>query len=152
MPTYSESKAKLSASMSELAHKAREAEQTTVAAASDAQDKLEVRVAAARATVAQRREDLKERSAGVHDDLSSMWTGLRGHVHEQFEKIRSKIDEKRDDHDGKVSERRAERLERHAAHAVDFAVYAIAEAALAVIEAVEARTIADALAPDNPPD
>jgi prophage DNA circulation protein len=67
-------------------------------------------------------------------------------VHEQFGKMRVKLDEKRDDHDAAVAERRAQRTELNAEDAVSFAIFAVDEAEAAVLEAIDARVVADALA------
>jgi hypothetical protein len=93
---------------------------------------------------------LKAHGAKVKDDLASAWAGLRTHVQEQFEKIRARLGEKRDDLDAQAAERRAERAEANAADAIDFASYAVDEAEAAALEAAEARVIADALSPSTP--
>ena len=145
MSTVPESLAKLSASMTKLSERAKEAADHAAAAGGEAHEQLEARVAEARATVQRQREEMKAHGAKVKDDLASAWASLRAHVQEQFEKIRAKLDEKRDDHDARTAERRAERAELNAADAVGFALYAIDEAEAAVLEAADARKIADAL-------
>jgi hypothetical protein len=60
--------------------------------------------------------------------------------------MRAKVDDQRDDHDAKVALRRADWAEANAADAVDFALYAIDEAEASVLDAADARTIADAYA------
>jgi hypothetical protein len=114
MPTVSESLAKLSASMTELSQRAKEAEDHIAAARHEAHEQLEARAAEARATAQRRREEMKARGAKVKDDLASAWASLRAQVQEQFEKMRAKLEEKRDDLDAKAAERRAERAEAHA--------------------------------------
>ncbi len=121
MPTVSESLAKISASMAELSQRAKEAEDRIAAARNETHEQLEARVAEAKATAQRRREEMKARGATVKDELASAWAGLVAHVHEQFEKMRAKLDEKRDDFDAKAAERRAERAEANAVDAVDFA-------------------------------
>ena len=150
MPTVSESLAKLSASMAELSQRAKEAEDHTAAARNEAHEQLEARVAEAKATAQRRREEMKARGTEVKDELAATWASLRADVQEQLEKIRAKLDDKRDDHDAKVAQRRAERAEINAGDAVSFAVYAVDEAEAAVLEAADARAIADALSPSTP--
>jgi len=150
MPTVSESLAKLSASMAELAQRAKEAEEHTAAARDETREQLEARAAQARAAAQRRREEMKARGAKVKDELASAWASLRAHVQEQFEKIRARLEEKRDDLDAKAAERRAERAESNAADAIDFASYAVDEAEAAALEAAEARKIADGLHPGAP--
>jgi hypothetical protein len=68
---------------------------------------------------------MKARGAKMQDDLASAWASLQVHVQEQFENIRAKLEEKRDDHDATAAERRAERAEANAADAIDFASWAV---------------------------
>ena len=147
MPTIRESQAKLSASMTELSRKAKEAAEHTAAARDETREQLEARAAAARAAAQRRSGEMKARGVKVKDDLASAWAGLRAHVQEQFEKIRARLEDKRDDHDVHAAERRAERAEVNAADAIDFAAYAVDEAEAAALEAAEARMIADAMDP-----
>ncbi len=124
MPTIRESQAKLSASMTELSRRAKEAEEHTAAARDETREQLEARAAEARATAQRRSEEMKARGAKMKDDLASAWAGLRAHVQE--------------------------RAEANAADAIDFASYAVDEAEAAALEAAEARVIADALSPSTP--
>jgi len=150
MPTVSESLAKMSASMAELSQRAKEAEDHIAAARNETHEQLQARVAEAKATAQRRGEEMKARGATVKDELASVWAGLVAHVHEQFEKMRARLDEKRDDLDAKAAERRAERAEANAVDAVDFAQYALDEAEAATLEAADARKIADARRPSPP--
>ena len=121
MPTVSETLAKLSASMAELSQRAKQAEDHIAAARKETREQLETRVTEAKATAQRRREEIKTRRTTVKDELASAWAGLLAQVYEQFEKMRARIDEKRDDLDANAAERRAERAEANAADAVDFA-------------------------------
>ncbi len=150
MPTVSESLAKLSASMAELSQRAKEAEDHIAAARKETHEQLETRVAVAKACAQRRREEMKTRGAKMNDQLASAWASLVAHVHEQFERMRARLDEKRDDLDAQTAERRAERAEANAADAVDFAQYALDEAEAAALEAADARKIADAHGPSTP--
>ena len=150
MPTVSESLAKLSASMAELSQRAKEAEDHIAAARNETHEQLEARVAKAKATAQRQRQETKARGAKAKDELAVAWAGLQAHVQEQFEKIRARLDEKRNDHDAKAAQQRAERAEANAADAADFAQYALDEAEAAALEAADARKIADALHPSTP--
>jgi hypothetical protein len=144
MPTVSESLAKLS-------QRAKEAEDHVAAARHETRAQIQARVIEARAAAQRRAEEMKARGAKAKDDLDSAWASLQAQAQQQFEKMRAKIDEKRDDHDAKAAQRRAERAEAHAAHAASFAQYAVDEADAAALEAAEARKIADTLHPSTPP-
>jgi hypothetical protein len=80
---------------------------------------------------------------------ASAWASLRAHVQEQFEKIRARLEDKRDDLNAKTAERRAERAEANAADAIDFASWAVDAAEAEALEAAEARKIADGLHPST---
>ena len=150
MPTVSESLAKLSASMAELSQRAKDAEDHMAAARKETHEQPETRVAEAKATAQRRREEMKTRGTKVNDQLASAWASLVANVQEQFEKMRAKLGEKRDDLDAKAAEQRAERAEANAAVAVDFAQYALDEAEAAALEAADARKTADAQRPGTP--
>ncbi len=150
MPTVSESLAKLSASMADLSQRAKEAEDHIAAARKETHEQVEARVLAAKASAHRRREEMKTRGTKVRDELASTWTSLLAQVQQQFEKMRAKLDEKRDDHDAKAAERRAERAEANAADAMDFARYALDEAEVSALEAADARKVADAHRPTSP--
>jgi hypothetical protein len=136
--------------MAELSQRAKRAEDHIAAARSETHEQLEARVAQAMATGQRQREEMKACGATVKDELAAAWAGLQAHVQDQFENIRTKLDEKRHDHDAKAAQRWAERAELNAADAVGFAGYAIDEAEAAVLEAAGARKIADALRPNTP--
>ena len=148
MPTVSESLAKLSASMAELSQRAKEAEDHITAARKETHEQLETRVAEAKATARRRREETH--GTKVNEQLASAWASLVANVQEQFEKMRAKLNEKRDDLDAQAAEQRAERAEANAAVAADFAQYALDEAEAAALEAADSRKIANAQRPGTP--
>jgi hypothetical protein len=143
MPTVSESLANLSQRANEAAGHVADARGQT-------REQIEARAAEARAAAQRRQKEVKAHGAKMHDDLASAWAGLQASVQEQFEKIRARLGEKRDDLDAMAAERRAERAEANAADAIDFASWAVDEAEAEALEAAEARTIADALHASKP--
>jgi hypothetical protein len=132
--------------MAELSKRAKQAEDEAAAARTEAHDQLEVRVTQAKAATEQRRKEMDSQRVESKDDLQNAWADLRAHVHEQFRKMRAKLDEKRDDHDAAVAKWRAHRAEVNAEDAVIFAIFAVDEAEAAVLDAIEARGVADGLA------
>ena len=145
MAPVSESLAKLSTSIGNLAERAKHAEEQATAARTEAHDKIQARQSEAKAAAAKRRKAMEVRRDGVKDDISTDWNGLHASVRAQNEKIRAKLDEKRNDHDAAAAERRAKRAEYNAEDAIDFALYAIDMAEAEVLEAIDARVIADDL-------
>jgi hypothetical protein len=65
--------------------------------------------------------------------------------------LQDRIARKRDQHDVKMAEQDAEAAEENAADALDYAAWAVDQAQLAVLDAVDARTWADARAAASPP-
>ena len=145
MAPVSEALAQLSTSIGSLADRAKHAEEQATAARNEAHDKIEARQAEAKAAAAKRSKAMKVRRDAVKDDISTDWNGLHASVKAHNEKIKAKLDEKRNDHDAAAAERRAKRAEYNAEDAVDFALYAIDMAEAEVLEAIDARVIADGL-------
>ena len=143
MPTVSESLATLSQRANEAAGHVADARDQT-------REQIEARAAEARATAQRRQEEVKAHGTKMHDDLASAWATLQANVQDQFDKIRARLGEKRDDLDAQAADRRAERAEANAADAIDFASWAVDEAEAEALEAAEARTIADALHASKP--
>ena len=75
----------------------------------------------------------------------AQWSKLRASASDHIDEIRAKIDQQRDDHDANVASRRADQAEQNAADSIDFATWAVAEAEASVLEAADARMIADSL-------
>jgi outer membrane murein-binding lipoprotein Lpp len=65
--------------------------------------------------------------------------------------LRDRIDRQRNDHDVKKAERQAEAAEEDAADALDYALWVVDQAQLAVLDAIDARSWANARAAASPP-
>ena len=65
--------------------------------------------------------------------------------------LRDRMDRKRDERDVKKAEREAEAAEEAAADAPDYALWVVDQAELAVLDAIDARSWADARAAASPP-
>jgi hypothetical protein len=141
----SEELQKLSNSLAELSDRAKLAEQRAADARTENREMREARIADVKASAQRRRDELDARGAKAKDAITSRWSTLRNDVHDHVSQMQSEIDERRDDHDAKVAQRRADRAEANAAEAIDFALYAIDEAEASVLDATDARAIADAL-------
>ena len=64
--------------------------------------------------------------------------------------LKERVQRKRDERDAKDAEKSAERAEEYASDSLDFAAWAIAEAEMDVLDAVDARVIANAKAAGSP--
>jgi uncharacterized membrane-anchored protein YhcB (DUF1043 family) len=69
---------------------------------------------------------------------------------EQLDKMRARVDEKRDDHQAKVAEGKAELAEAYTAHAATVAQSVIDDTKTADVEAAEARKAAEEHRPSAP--
>lgn len=78
--------------------------------------------------------------------LHFKWSQMHERVKGQFAELQDRAEQRHADHDARKAERYAERAERDAADAVDFAVLAADGAMAAVVDAVLARSDADAAA------
>jgi DNA repair exonuclease SbcCD ATPase subunit len=146
MPHVSESLTKMSNEMARLSERTKAAEEHAADARTQTHRELEARIATAKDDAQRRRNEAQARGAQAKDDAAAQWSKLRGGVSDHLDQMRSKIDERRDDHDAHVAERRAEQAEENAGDSIDFAAWAVAEAEASVLEAADARVIADSLA------
>jgi chromosome segregation ATPase len=95
---------------------------------------------------ADRQNDLKEKASHAADRAQSQWQTMRADAAAKRAAMQDRMDRKRDEHDAKKAERDAEDSEDDAADALDYAAWAVDQAQLAVLDAVDARTWADACA------
>ena len=127
-----------------MSERAKVAEDRAAAARAESREQVEARVATVKADAERRREEAQAQAAKAEDDLTAHWRSLQAGMHDHLQQIRASIDERRDDLDAKLALRRAERAEDNAADAIDFALLAIDEAEESVLEAIDARLIANA--------
>jgi Skp family chaperone for outer membrane proteins len=69
----------------------------------------------------------------------------------KMQALQDRIGRQRDQRDVKRAEREAEDAEADAAYALDYAAWAVDQAQLTVLDAIDARTWADARAAASPP-
>ena len=135
----------LSDQLTELAARAKQAEDRATAARDKSKAGLEADVETARASAQDRAKKLRESADANKNKLSVWWYDLQRTWNEHVAKIRDDIEGKRAEHDVDRAERRAEHRADDAAFAVDFAYSAIEEAEYAVLDAELARKEADEL-------
>jgi vacuolar-type H+-ATPase subunit I/STV1 len=135
----------LSDQLTELAARAKEAEDRAAAARDKSKAGLQADVETARASSQERAKKLRESADANKNKLSVWWYDLQHTWNEHVAKIRDDIDSKRAEHDVDRAERRAEHRADDATFAVDFAYSAIEEAEYAVLDAELARKEADEL-------
>src|SRR4029450_13898974 len=85
-------------------------------------------------------------ATAANEEMQSWWDETRSNIHNRFEELRAKRDERHAERDLQRAENRADDAELDAAEGIDFAAYAIDEAEYAVVDAVIARADVDDLA------
>lgn len=107
-------------------------------------EQVKERLGQAKADVEARQDAVKAKAGQAADHAQSHWAAMKADAAARQAAFHDKIDRKRDEHDAKVAERDAEDAEADAADALDYAAWAVDQAQLAVLDAADARTWADA--------
>ena len=133
--------------LSELAQRAREADESAAAARAKNRAALEARRDAIENSIDQSKAELAHNA----QEAKSKWGQMQGTLHKNFAdkrvKIKTDLDAQRASRDAKRAVRRADDAESEAVLAVGLALDAIENAEYEVIDAVLARAEADELAP-----
>ena len=109
-------------------------------------EQVKERLGQAKADIEARQDAVKAKAGQAAGHAQSQWAAMKADAAARQAALRDKIDRKRDEHDAKVAERDAEDAEADAADALDYAAWVVDQAQLAVLDAVDARTWADARA------
>ena len=109
-------------------------------------EQVKERLGKAKADIEARQDAVKAKAGQAAGRAQSQWAAMKADAAARQAAFRDKIDRKRDEHDAKVAERDAEDAEADAADALDYAAWVVDQAQLAVLDAVDARTRANALA------
>jgi len=109
-------------------------------------EQVKERLGKAKADIDARQDEVKDKAGQATDHAKGQWAAMKADADARMTAFRAKIDRQRDEHDAKVAERDAEDAEADAADALDYAAWAIDQAQLAVLDAADARTWADACA------
>jgi hypothetical protein len=136
----------LSQSLSELAAKAKAAEDAVAAARQEGREELEARLADLRSSAEQRQAQLEQAATEAKDSATARWDDMRVAVRTHRERIKSDLEARKQTSDAKRTQRRADWAEQDAAAAIAFAMFAVEQAEYAVLDAVVARDEADGVA------
>jgi hypothetical protein len=109
-------------------------------------EQVKERLGQAKADIEARQDAVKAKAGQAAGHAQSQWAAMKADAAARQAALRDKIDRRRDEHDAKVAERDAEDAEADAADALDYAAWVVDQAQLAVLDAVDARTWADARA------
>ena len=137
---------KLSDELTKLAARAQEAETRATAARDEARADLEQEVESARTSASARADELRATAEERKGSISAWWEDVQKSWHKHVAEVRGQLETKKEQHDVRVAQRRAETADADAEFAIDFAYSAVVEAEYAVLDAVLARKEADELA------
>jgi hypothetical protein len=112
---------------------------------------VKVRIDQAKTDSAARHSAVPEKAGQAAGHAQSQWQALKTETAAKMRDLQDRIATKRDQHDVKTAEHDAEDAEQGAAFALDFASWAVDQAKLAVLDAVDARSWADARAAASAP-
>jgi hypothetical protein len=134
---------KLSEQLAELSRRARSVEDAYAQAEKEARDKIEARkkqaVVAAQSAV----EKINQQVKTVADKASRDWAQLQSKITSDMNDLAKYAAQAKHKIDIQRTEDRAEFLEGDAGFAIDYAVAAVQQAQVAVLDAVEARRVAE---------
>jgi hypothetical protein len=114
-------------------------------------EQVKARVDQTRADIAAHDSAAKEKAGQAAGRAQSQWKSMQADAAAKRQDLQDRIARKRDQHDVKMAEEDAEAAEEDAADALDYATWVVEQAKLAVLDAVDARTWADARAAASPP-
>ena len=126
----------LSAQLADLSVSAKKAEDAVAAAQKEAHDKLVARREQAHADATAAIQKMDRDINAANDKVVANWNALKAKVAADMDAWNAKIAQFKHDQGIKRAENHAERIEREASFAIDFANAAIEEAKSAVIDAI----------------
>jgi ribulose 1,5-bisphosphate carboxylase large subunit-like protein len=135
----------LSEQLSDLSIRAKKAETDATTAKTEAHSKIEARVQKLHTDADARTAKMEAAATAAKDKTVEQWTTLQKQIKTHNEKVRADIAANKAEHDAARADRKADRAEDNAAAAIAFAYDAIDYAESAVLDAVMARSDADAL-------
>jgi hypothetical protein len=109
-------------------------------------EQVKARIDKTRADIVTRQDAVKAKVGQAADQAQGQWKSLKADAAAKTRDLRDRMDHQRDEHDAKKAERQAEAAEEDAADALDYALWVIDQAELSVLNAIDARSWADARA------
>jgi hypothetical protein len=141
----------ISDQVDDLQKRAAELKNSFSQARQETNEQVKARIDEARADIASRQSAGKEKVQQAAGRAQSGWKAMQADAAAKMQDLQDRIASKRDQHDVKMAEEDAEAAEENAADALDYATWAVDQAQLAVLDAIDARTWADARAAASPP-
>jgi hypothetical protein len=126
-----------------LSARAKSAEDALDAAEKEAHDKVVARRAAAHAAATNAVEKVNQEIKSANTTAARDWSVVKAKIAADLSALKADVARAKHDQDVKRVENRAERLEREAAFAIDYAIASVEQARLAVLDAVDGRLAAE---------
>jgi hypothetical protein len=133
-----------------LQKRAAELKSSFDAARRETNEQVETRINKLKADIATRQDAARDKAAQAAGRTQSQWQSLKADAAAKRADLQARIDRQRDERDVKRAEENAEDAEADASDALDYASWAVDQAQLAVLDAVDARSRADARAAASP--
>jgi hypothetical protein len=114
-------------------------------------EQIKARIDKTRADITARQDAVKAKAGETAEHAQGQWKSMKADAAARTQDLRDRMDRQRDERDVKKAERQAEDAEEDAADALDYALWVLDQAELAVLDAIDARSWADARAATSPP-
>jgi hypothetical protein len=114
-------------------------------------EQIKARVASAKSKAEAAQETVHGKADQAADHAHTQWQSFKADASAKMQELQGRIDRRREEHDVKAAEEDAEWAEDNASDALDYAAWAVDQAEVAVLDAADARTWADARAAASPP-
>ena len=137
--------------VNDLQRRAGELKSSFDAARHETNEQVKARIDNLEADIAKRQDAARDKAQQAAGRTQSQWQSLKADATAKRAGLQARVDRKRDERDVKKAERDADDAEADAADALDYASWAVDQAQLAVLDAIDARTWADARAAASPP-
>jgi hypothetical protein len=134
---------RLSEQLAELSVRVKRAEDAATAAEKEAHDKIAARKEQARAAATTAVEKVRQEVNAVSDNAARDWNSVKAKIASDVAALKADVAEAKHDRDVKHADNRADRLEREAGFAIDYAIASVAQAQLAVLDAIDGRVQAE---------
>jgi hypothetical protein len=132
--------------LAKLSKRAKQAEDRTATARSQAKAEVEQSADKARLSAQAQADGLRDSANATEAHVSASWNDLQKSWATHLAKVRQDMEARKAEHDTRRAESRAEHTERDALFAIDYAYATIEEAEYTVLDAISARMEADELA------
>jgi hypothetical protein len=134
---------RLSEQLAEMSVHAKHAEDALAAAQKEAHEEIEERKQQAHAAAMAATEKVNQEVKSVKDTASRNWNALEAKIAADIQALKARISQRKRELEAGHAEHTAERLERAAGFAIDYAVASIEQAELAVLDAIAGRAEAE---------